>query len=175
MTSTILQEIKPLAHIQIIFSDKKKLANHLADFINKGLDLGQLCYVGTTEIDTIVFDEFTKQIHNFDENLNNGNLIFSILEPYKKQVIEGDLSPFESLTKILASKVANRKDKYIRLIGDLASFLMYDGKYEQYQRLEEWCHSRPFDGCIVCPFDCSKLDQTKESLMKSLHDETIHC
>jgi len=160
-----------------MYSDKKKLANTLADFINVGLENGQLCYVGTTILDPIIFEEFIKKITDFDENLENGNLIFSVLEQYKKNVLKGDLSDFESLTKILESKVKNRPDKYVRIIADLASFLFYDGNYEQYKLLEEWCQSRPFEGCMICPFDNNKLYKKpdKEALMKSLHDETIYC
>jgi len=119
----------------------------------------------------------SSKISNYDENVKE-NLI--ILDPKKLYLsaLRGDLKSFDDLKNQVITRVKNRLDKHVRMVGDCVSFLFKNKHFDECLALEEWWQKKPFEGSYVCPYPKSiftgPFNDHKEQLFNT-HDKVITC
>lgn len=177
MHCSLLNEKKPQSHVVLVYDNKKKLEDVIVDFLNTGLENGQLCVYAYVDLEQSFFAKLNDGINDFDKHISNNELLLVGLKPYKKAIINGYYDMFENFKDYLINKASQRNDKLIRLVGDLATNFFYEEKYEHWKNLEEWWQNKPFEGCYVCPYDSTMIeyDQQRKELLFSLHDDVVFC
>ena len=176
---TLFFKPKPESHVIISYHDQSRLAAMLATFFNEGLKLNQLCIFASVDLDNGILDEVSAIIKNYDEHIQNGNLLVVDLKPFRASVMNHDLSQFDDMKKSVLEQKSKRKDKHVRMFGDLASFLFEERNFEESLMLEKWCQSNPLGGTIVCPYKNEILSDPSYAKQKELilhdHDNLVLC
>ncbi len=70
---------------------------------------------------------------------------------------------------------SNRTDKHIRLTADCATFLLKNKHFVESINLENWWHTKPFNGSYVCPYPKYLLNEIPYNyyLFKLFHNHDI--
>jgi len=176
---TIFYKPSPSKHVIIIYQNKNKLTDLVASFFNEGLQQNQLCIYASAASGGGILPELSLKIKDYEQNVQNENLIIVDLKPFYFSTMNHDLAPFEELKKSILLKKLERVDKHIRLYVDLASFLFEEKHFEQSFRLEQWCQNNPFGGTMVCPYRIEILDDPsyshkKEQIIRE-HNNILLC
>jgi len=135
---SLLNENRPQSHVLLAYDNKKKLNDAIVDFLNTGLENGQLCVYAYVNLEQSFFAKLNDGINDFDRHISNNELLLVGLKPYKIAIINGHYDMFENFKDYLINKASRRNDKFIRLVGDLATNFFYEEKYEHWKSLEEW-------------------------------------
>ena len=153
-SSSLLLSPAPKAHIALIYENKKQRDLIIANYINEGLRLGQICVYATVFYrDEGHLERFSKLITNCKENLNNGNLLIVDLASFYISALLGDMQPFEEAKKMFVEKAKGRKNKHVRFYGDCTGFLFKNNHFDECTIVEEWWQQQKlFDGTCLCSF-----------------------
>lgn len=151
------------SHIILLYDDHSDLDNAIAEYINQGLRRGQLCVHASIHLGSMGYiQNFSSKIIDYDENLQKGNLLLVDLVEYYIGAITENLQLFNQLKDDLTKKVKEnpkRNDKHVRLTADCATFLLINRHFTESINLENWWHTKPFEGSYVCPYPKSLLSQ----------------
>jgi hypothetical protein len=138
-------------HIALMYDNEQQRDAATTKYINEGLKRKQLCVYASVRIrDKAHLDHISSLIDKYEENVAQGNLIVMDVAPYYIAAMTDDFAPFEIIKDELMSKVANRADKHIRVVGDCADFLFRNKHFDECIQLEGWWHSKPFGGSYLC-------------------------
>ncbi len=138
-------------HIALMYDNDQQRDIATTKYINEGLKRNQLCvYASVRMRDNMHREHISSLIDNYAINVAQGNLITIDLAPYYIAAMTDDFRPFEAIKDELMSKVANKADKHIRLVGDCVDFLFRNKHFDECMRLEGWWHSKPFEGSYLC-------------------------
>lgn len=178
-TATASLLINPPAnkHIMLLYDDAGGLDAAVADYINVGLERGQLCVYATVHYrDEGYLEKFSSLITNYKENVDSGNLMVIDLASFYISALTGDMKPFEDAKKLFAEKARERNDKHVRFVGDGTGFLFKNRHFDECAMIEQWWQERPFEGSYVCPFEKSLLHafphDAKDVVMET-HDVVV--
>jgi len=166
-------------HILLLYDDDYKRNEAVSMYINEGLKRNQLCVNASINIDGKTNADLSSKITDYAENIKKENLLSVDLKPFYNSVLNNDLTPFEDFKKQLANKVKDRKDRHIRLVGDLASLLFNATHFDKCINLEEWWQKKLFEGSCVCPYSTLMLNKhpfnTQKDRVFHTHDKVILC
>jgi hypothetical protein len=110
-------------HIALMYDNDQQRDTATTRYVNEGLKRKQLCVYASVRVrDKEHMEHISSLIDNYAKNVAQGNLIVVDLAPYYIAAMTDDFGPFEAIKDELISKVANRADKHIRLVGDCADF-----------------------------------------------------
>ena len=148
-------------HIILLYNNEDERDTLIAHYINEGLIREQLCiYASVMNLDDGTLNKTLRsKIVDFDKNINEGNLVLINLSSHYEAALAGDLEPFDVLQKGLTDKTKNRKNKHVRLVGDLVGFLFEKRHFDECLELEKWWHHKPFEGSYLCPYPNSLCDK----------------
>ena len=153
-------------HIILLYDNGYERDSLVAHYINEGLKREQLCiYASVVNFDDGTLNNALRsKIVDFDKNINKGNLVLVDLLPshYVAAALAGDLEPFNVLKRellVLTEKAKNRRDKHVRLVGDLVGLLFENKHFDACLELEKWWSQKPFEGSYVCPYPNSLCDK----------------
>lgn len=150
------------AHIILVYENEIDLDKAISHYINEGLNRGQLCIHATTNLKNKGYIEnWSTSISNFDNNIQDGNLLLVDLTSFYVESMVGNLDLFKKLRDETVQRLnndENRKDKHIRLTADCATLLLKNKHFEECINLENWWHRKPFEGSYLCPYPKSLID-----------------
>ena len=151
------------AHIMLLYNNQQDLNDAYITYINEGLAQGQLCVFASVLLQNNDFlKDISSRIINFEENVQNENLMLVDMAKYYIQAMMDNLQEFDNLKNKLMDKVRNdkkRNDKHVRLIDDCSEFLFKNKHFEECINLENWIHQKRFEGSVLCPYSKSLFDQ----------------
>jgi archaellum biogenesis ATPase FlaH len=151
------------SHIMLLYNNQQDLNDAYITYINEGLAQGQLCVFASVLLQNNDFlKDISSRIINFEENVQNENLMLVDMAKYYIQAMMDNLQEFDNLKNKLVDKVRNdkkRNDKHIRLIDDCSEFLFKNKHFEECVNLENWIHQKRFEGSVLCPYSKSLFDQ----------------
>ena len=175
---TIFYKESPNVHVIIPYSDFKKLNNIVAIFFNEGLKRNQLCVYCSVDISGESANDLFSRITDYEKNVSDENLLVVDFRPFVPYLLRQDLKPLEELKKTILINLLKRKDKHVRLHGDLVSFLFENNHFDEALLLEEWWQNDSFEGTKICPYRNTSLEQSsvekKEKIVNS-HDKIVLC
>ncbi|MDQ3873101.1 MAG: response regulator [Thermoproteota archaeon] len=153
-------------HIVLLYSDKNdhngQGSNYndvISQYINGGLSQNQLCIYTYVEKDAeTAMEHLSKKITNYEENVRAGNLLLVDFKPFCSSAMDNSLKPFDELMHIVEEKTRDRVDKRVRIVGRAAGWLYENKHFDQCLALEQWWHTKPFKGSLVCPYKMSLLE-----------------
>jgi hypothetical protein len=169
----------PNSHIILLYEDQTDLDIAIAEYLNIGLKKGQLCVHASIRLSNEGYlESFSSKIIDYKENVENGNLILVDLANYYIDAITENLQLFDKLKETISERVVKdsyRNDKHIRLTADCATFLLNNRHFEECINLENWWHTKPFEGSYVCPYPKSLLNKIPFNyyLFKLFHNHDI--
>ena len=141
------------SHIALFYDNRNDLDRTLADYINIGLDRGQLCvYATVRHRDEHHIERISRLITDYAKNVEKGNLLIVDLASYYLSALLGDMKPFEDAKKRFASKASERADNHVRFVGDGTGFLFKNRHFDECAMVEQWWQEKPFEGSYVCPY-----------------------
>jgi DNA-binding HxlR family transcriptional regulator len=149
-------------HIILLYNNEYERDTLVAHYINEGLKREQLCiYASVVNFDDGTLNETLRsKIVDLDKNIKDGNLVpVNLSSHYATAALTGDLEPFKVLQTELTDKAKNRRNKYVRLVGDLVGFLFENKGFDECLELEKWWHHKPFEGSYLCPYPNSLCDK----------------
>ena len=148
-------------HILLLYNNEDERDKLAAEYINEGLNRGQLCvYASVMNPDTRSLNDTLKaRITDFENNIKEGNLLLVKLSTHYVGALAGDLEPFNAMERELTDRAKIRKDKHVRIVADCAGFLYENKHFDECVELEQWWHQKPFEGSYLCPFRNSLCDK----------------
>ena len=178
---SIKELVYPLqnSHIILLYENQQELDNAFITYINEGLVQGQLCVFASVLLhNNDYLTNISSKIRNFEENVQNENLILVDMANYYIQAMMDNLQEFDKLKSELMEKVKNdkkREDKHIRLVSDCNEFLLKNKHFEECINLEKWWHQKYFEGSSVCHYSKSLINQFPFNyyLFKLFHSDDI--
>ena len=163
--NSIKELVYPLqdSHIILLYNDQQDLNDAYITYINEGLAQGQLCVFASVLLQNNDFlKDISPKIINFEENVQNENLLLIDMANYYIQAMMDNLEEFDKFKKKMMEKVKNdtkRFDKHVRLIGDCCGFLFKNKHFEECINLEKRLHQKRFEGSFLCPYSKSLFNQ----------------
>jgi DcmR-like sensory protein len=143
----------------LLYENREELDKAMANYINEGLGIGQLCVYATIQYrDKGHLEKFSKLIADYKENVDKGNLLVIDLAPLYISALLGDLRPFEEAKKLFIEKAKDRLNKHVRFYGDGTGFLFKNNQFDECIMVEEWWQQKQFQGSYVCSFPKQLLD-----------------
>ncbi|HEX6671940.1 MAG TPA: MEDS domain-containing protein [Nitrososphaeraceae archaeon] len=131
------------------------LSNSILQYINEGLEQGQLCvYISIHNIEKKHSKMILTQIPNLKKLYKKNFIIIKNSDDFYINATCDNLKPFEDLKKQIFEKVILDCKKEIRIVCDISNLLFKNKHFDQTIALEEW------------------LDQTIEELNK-IHGLTV--
>jgi CheY-like chemotaxis protein len=155
-----LKDPSDYEHIVILYTDKNgDQSNYydiISEYFNAGLAKNQLCIYTYIENDVkTVMTELSKRIMNYEENIKIENLLMVDFKTYCSSALDNNLKPFEEFMQVIKEKASEMADKHVRIIGRAAGWLYENKHFDQCFALEQWWHTKPFVGSLVCPYKMS--------------------
>ena len=115
---SIKELVYPLqnSHIILLYENQQELDNAFITYINEGLVQGQLCVFASVLLhNNDYLTNISSKIRNFEENVQNENLILVDMANYYIQAMMDNLQEFDKLKSELMEKVKNDKKERISI------------------------------------------------------------
>jgi CheY-like chemotaxis protein len=152
-------------HVMLLYDINSNRDVAAINYINQGLAENQLCiYASVNAYDTSHLSKISTRIKNYEENIDERNLIIVNLKPFYDSALVGDLTPFEEFKVQLQQEL---KDRDILIVADCADNLFRNKHFDQCELVEKWWQENYIEWrklrqnhiTIICPHSGSLLSK----------------
>ena len=154
------------------------MREHLTIYISANIDNNNLSGIS----------ERTSKIINYEDKVNQGNLLTLDLRPFYDSALAGDEQAFEELKVIIEAAINERttsgKSHEVTIVSSIAGTLAANQKFKQCINVEKWgqnTHSewskKGLKVTTICPHPSPTLDKSElmhyKQAISSLHHVTL--
>lgn len=132
-------------HAILLYKNDSSRNHAAAKCLNQGLKEGQLCiYASVNAHMGPHLTQMSSLIEDYNENIEDRNLLIVGLKPFYDSALKGDLTPFDEFnTKIqeeMRTRGGKRKSKHVLIIADCADNLFASQRFNECEIVENWWH-----------------------------------
>ena len=136
-------------HVMLLYHTDEERNAAAVDYINEGLKSDHLCvYASVGAYDSASkwhYSNLSSKIENFEENVQQGNLVIIDFKPLFEAARKGDSTLFNQLKSqletMLNQRISEGRGDKILAFADAACTLSENKEFEECVELESWWHS----------------------------------
>lgn len=157
-------------HVMLMYEDEHDKDLVTITYINQGIKERNLCiYASVNASNTFHISKISSQIQNYQESIDNKNLLIIDLKPFYESALKDDITPFVKLEQKLRHELDGRENKNLLIIADCADNLFSNKHFDQCNIVEKWWHdtyhkwvyqyNKEGHTTIICPYSGSLLSK----------------
>lgn len=152
------------SHVALVYDRQEQKDALVAQFINEGLERGQVCAYGTVRYGVQGhLEKMSSMIKDYDRHIKEGNLMVIDFAPFFQSAMMGNLKPFAEAKKVLEGKLQGRKNKQVRITGDAVELMFDNNEFDPCASLEGWWQENFESGITLCTY-------RRASIRSNYHD-----